>query len=126
MKGRPGRSIYEHHSGPLSSFYSCRLRSYTPNAFAWRRFLSSDTENAKTDLLAAIEAMPSFSQNWVKIASVYMELGDGPLAFEAFDKAAEHDPKDSDIYYHKGQGMSLRLLNLRIVNSGAMLQSISS
>lgn len=31
-------------------------------------------------------------------------MGDPQAAFEAFTSAIAHDPKDPDIYYHRGQG----------------------
>jgi len=36
-----------------------------------------------------------------------MEQGDVVKAFEAFDEAIKHNASDPDIYYHRGQGMSL-------------------
>lgn len=39
------------------------------------RFLMGDSQNAKEDFEAAIKALPSFTQSWVKIASVHMEQG---------------------------------------------------
>lgn len=48
--------------------------------------------------------MPSFTQSWVKIASVYMEQGNAEKAFDSFEEAIKHDANDPDIYYHRGQG----------------------
>ena len=41
----------------------------------------------------------------MKIASVHMEQGNPPAAFEAFEEAITQDANDPDIYYHRGQGM---------------------
>lgn len=71
------------------------------------KFLMTDIEGAKADFLQSIELAPSFTQTWVKIASVYMEQGDPKKAFECFEDAIKHNPNDPDIYYHRGQGMSL-------------------
>lgn len=68
------------------------------------KFLTSDTEGAKEDLNESIKLHPSFTQSWVKIASVWMEQSDSQKAFECFDKAIEYDAADADIYYHRGQG----------------------
>ena len=61
-------------------------------------------KGAEEDLLASIALIPSFTQSWVKIASVYMEQGNPDKTFEAFEEAIKHNPNDPDIYYHRGQG----------------------
>lgn len=61
-------------------------------------------KGAEEDLRASIALIPSFTQSWVKIASVYMEQGDPEKTFEAFEEAIKHNPNDPDIYYHRGQG----------------------
>ncbi len=63
-----------------------------------------DVAGSKEDLLASLEIAPSLTQSWVKIASVHMEQGDAPKAFECFEEAIKHNPTDPDIYYHRGQG----------------------
>ena len=68
------------------------------------RFLIGDTDGAKADLEESLQLVPSLTQTWVKIASVHMERGDAPNAFEAFDEAIKHNASDPDIYYHRGQG----------------------
>ncbi|KAI5116078.1 hypothetical protein M0805_009288 [Coniferiporia weirii] len=69
------------------------------------RFLMGDSQGAREDLEAAIAAQPENTQSWVKIASVHMEQGEPEPAFDAFEEAIKHDPKDPDIYYHRGQVM---------------------
>lgn len=71
------------------------------------RFLIADVDGAKADLLASIDILPSFTQSWVKVASVYMEQDDSKRAFECFEKAIEQNPNDPDTYYHRGQGAHL-------------------
>ena len=68
------------------------------------RFLIGDTDGAKADLEDSLQLAPSFTQTWVKIASVHMERGDPSKTFEAFDEAIKHNASDPDIYYHRGQG----------------------
>ena len=75
---------------------------HTSNLFP--RFLVNDVKGAEKDLLESIELIPSFTQSWVKIASVYMEQGNPEKAFEAFEEAIKHNQSDPDIYYHRGQG----------------------
>ncbi|EPQ53265.1 mitochondrial outer membrane translocase receptor TOM70 [Gloeophyllum trabeum ATCC 11539] len=67
------------------------------------KFLVGDIQGAKEDLLASVELVPAFTQSLVKLASVYMEQGDPPKAFEAFEEAIKFNPKDPDIFYHRGQ-----------------------
>lgn len=67
------------------------------------KFLVSDVDGAQEDLLASLKIAPSFTQTWVKIASVYMEQTDPTKAFEAFESAIKHNADDADIYYHRGQ-----------------------
>ncbi|KAL0574550.1 TOM (translocase of outer membrane) complex component [Marasmius crinis-equi] len=67
------------------------------------KFLTGDVEGAKDDLNESIRLVPSFTQSWVKIASVWMEQTDPAKAFECFDKAIEYNANDPDIYYHRGQ-----------------------
>ncbi|THV05355.1 mitochondrial outer membrane translocase receptor TOM70 [Dendrothele bispora CBS 962.96] len=67
------------------------------------KFLTGDVEGAKNDFNESLRLVPSFTQSWVKIASVYMEQSDPAKAFECFDEAIKHNPHDPDIYYHRGQ-----------------------
>ncbi|KAG8905007.1 TOM (translocase of outer membrane) complex component [Tulasnella sp. 403] len=67
------------------------------------KFLLGDTTGARDDLQASIDLLPTFTQTWVKIASVWMEMGHTAQAFEAFEEAISYDEKDPDIYYHRGQ-----------------------
>ncbi|TFY77935.1 hypothetical protein EWM64_g6076 [Hericium alpestre] len=66
-------------------------------------FLIGDITGAKNDLQQSIDILPSFTQSWVKIASVYMEQADPVKTFECFEEAIKHNPNDPDIYYHRGQ-----------------------
>ncbi|KAF8509489.1 ADP/ATP carrier receptor [Gautieria morchelliformis] len=67
------------------------------------KFLVGDSAGAKEDLEKSLEILPSFTQSWVKIASVHMEQGDAARAFAAFETAISHNPWDPDIFYHRGQ-----------------------
>lgn len=66
-----------------------------------------DIEGAQQDLQSSIDLVPSLTQSWVKIASVYMEQSNPAKTFECFEEAIKHNPDDPDIYYHRGQGTSL-------------------
>ncbi|KAA1470860.1 mitochondrial outer membrane translocase receptor TOM70 [Dentipellis sp. KUC8613] len=67
------------------------------------KFLTGDITGAKDDLQQSIDLLPSLTQSWVKIASVWMEQGDPAKTFECFEEAIKHNPNDPDIYYHRGQ-----------------------
>ncbi|TFY55102.1 hypothetical protein EVG20_g9442, partial [Dentipellis fragilis] len=67
------------------------------------KFLTGDIVGAKDDLQKSIDLLPSLTQSWVKIASVWMEQGDPAKTFECFEEAIKHNPNDPDIYYHRGQ-----------------------
>lgn len=77
------------------------------------RFLTGDIDGAKEDLLKSIELVPTFTQSLVKIASVHMEQGDPTRAFECFEEAIKHNADDPDIYYHRGQGMTISRLYMQ-------------
>ena len=68
----------------------------------------SDVPGAEKDLQESVAVLPSLTQSWVKLASVYMEQGDPAKTFDCFEKAIEQNNKDPDIYYHRGQGACLR------------------
>ena len=70
-----------------------------------------DVKGAKDDLMASVELVPSYTQSWVKIASVYMEQGESTKAFECFEEAIKQNSEDPDIYYHRGQGVFYLLNN---------------
>jgi import receptor subunit TOM70 len=100
MGTREGRSAQS--SG---HFQVCLLyHTYCTRTKDCCRFLIGDTDGAKADLEESLQLVPSLTQTWVKIASVHMERGDAPKAFEAFDEAIKHNASDPDIYYHRGQG----------------------
>lgn len=82
-----------------------------------------DTDGAKADLQESLKLAPSFTQTWVKIASVYMEQGSVEKTSEAFDEAIKHNASDPDIYYHRGQGVLLTYRRNSCAHSA--VQSIS-
>lgn len=91
----------------LRGTFKLRMTSYFSFDFIIERrdrFLMGDVLGSKDDLTASLEILPSLTQSWVKIASVHMEQGDAPKAFECFEDAIKHNPEDPDIYYHRGQG----------------------
>ncbi|KAI0804664.1 ADP/ATP carrier receptor [Irpex lacteus] len=67
------------------------------------QFLLGNSTAAKDDFLASVELVPSLTQSWVKLASVYMELSDPAQTFESFEKAIAQNKDDPDIFYHRGQ-----------------------
>jgi mitochondrial import receptor subunit TOM70 len=79
---------------------------------------------SEADLLASIALVPSSAQSLVKLASVYMELGNPEQAFECFKKAIDQDPTDPDVYYHRGQGQSDSLFSSTRLSFAIFRQSI--
>lgn len=77
------------------------------------KFLMGDTAGSKADFQESIAAMPSLTQTWVKLASVFMEEENPTEAFACFDKAENQNKDDPDIYYHKGQGKFSNKIQLR-------------
>jgi mitochondrial import receptor subunit TOM70 len=88
------------------------------------------TADALKDMDKSTTLDPTFTQTWIKKASVHMEAGasvpsspslffstsswlkatarrksagDGEAAFRDFDEAIKVDPNDPDVYYHRGQ-----------------------
>ena len=83
----------------------------------------SDVAGAKEDFLASLELAPSFTQSWVKLASIHMEQGDPIKTFECFEEAIKHNANDPDIYYHRGQGtLSIENTVIAYVTDGIHLQ----
>ncbi|KZV70890.1 TPR-like protein [Peniophora sp. CONT] len=84
----------------------CSTDAITAEALNLRgtfKFLTGDTDGARADLEKSVELNPANTQSWVKLASVHMEQGEPPKAFECFEKAAQENADDPDIYYHRGQ-----------------------
>ncbi|KAF8870148.1 mitochondrial outer membrane translocase receptor TOM70 [Gymnopilus junonius] len=67
------------------------------------KFLMGEIAGAKADLEESVKVDPTFTQSLVKIASVHMEQGDPKAAFDAFTQAENINPKDPDVWYHRGQ-----------------------
>lgn len=71
------------------------------------RFLTADVAGAKADLEESLKLVPSLTQSWVKLASIFMEQGDAEKTFDCFEEALKHNNKDPDIFYHRGQGKAI-------------------
>ncbi|KAI0338689.1 ADP/ATP carrier receptor [Trametopsis cervina] len=67
------------------------------------KFLLSNSTGAKDDLEASVALVPSLTQSWVKLASVFMELNEPTRTFDSFESAIKHNKDDPDIFYHRGQ-----------------------
>ena len=67
----------------------------------------NDTKGAEEDLKASTVLVPSMTQSWVKLASVYMEQGNPEETFKCFESAIKENKDDPDIFYHRGQGMQI-------------------
>jgi import receptor subunit TOM70 len=116
LEGRR-RSISGAPSSPSSSLLFCIVWELRHGC----RFLIGDTDGAKADLEESVRLVPSLTQSWVKIASVYMEQGDATKTFEAFEEAVKHNASDPDIYYHRGQGNAQITIALRCAHAVIVL-----
>lgn len=79
------------------------LKSLAYNMSGTFKFIQGSTLEALEDFNKAIELDPTDTQNYIKRASVHMELGDRFATWSDFDTAQSVNPKDPDIYYHRGQ-----------------------
>ncbi|KTW28149.1 hypothetical protein T552_02008 [Pneumocystis carinii B80] len=82
---------------------SSSLKSLAYNMSGTFKFIQGSTLEALEDFNKAIEFDPTDTQNYIKRASVHMELGDRFATWSDFDTAQSVNPKDPDIYYHRGQ-----------------------
>jgi len=87
----------------LQGVSSDQLRSRALNMSGTFKFIMSDARGALADLDAATAADPSDAQNWVKKASVHMELSEAADAMHDFDEALKVAPTDPDVFYHRAQ-----------------------
>ncbi|KAI0683842.1 ADP/ATP carrier receptor [Cytidiella melzeri] len=67
------------------------------------KFLLGNSTAARDDFVASVELVPTLTQSWVKLASVYMELNEPTKTFECFEEAIKYNKDDPDIFYHRGQ-----------------------
>ncbi|CCJ31312.1 unnamed protein product, partial [Pneumocystis jirovecii] len=79
------------------------LQSVAYNMSGTFKFIQGNTHDALEDFNKAIEIDPNDTQNYIKRASVYMELGDRSATWSDFETAQSVNPNDPDIYYHRGQ-----------------------
>lgn len=67
------------------------------------RYLRGDNTDALSDISKSIELDPSYTQSYIKRASMHLELGEQDATDADFKAALERDEKDPDIYYHRAQ-----------------------
>ncbi|KAG4300581.1 hypothetical protein PCK1_003010 [Pneumocystis canis] len=79
------------------------LQSRAYNMSGTFKFIQGNTHEALEDFNKAIEIDPNDTQNYIKRASVHMELGDRSATWSDFEAAQSVNPNDPDIYYHRGQ-----------------------
>jgi len=86
-----------------SPISDARTRAYALNLRGTFQFLMGDAATAKTSFEESIAAAPKYANSYVKLASVYMDLGDSEGTFKTYEAAIAADPKDPDVYYQRGQ-----------------------
>ncbi|KAI9671930.1 MAG: Mitochondrial import receptor subunit TOM70 [Caeruleum heppii] len=67
------------------------------------RYLRGENDDALSDLTRSIELKPSYTQSYIKRASMHLELGNRDGAAKDFEQATEQNKDDPDIYYHRAQ-----------------------
>ncbi|KAG5513415.1 hypothetical protein PMAC_001479 [Pneumocystis sp. 'macacae'] len=96
-------SAFKSFSKAIELGCSESLQSVAYNMSGTFKFIQGNTHDALEDFNKAIETDPSDTQNYIKRASVYMELGDRSATWSDFETAQSVNPNDPDIYYHRGQ-----------------------
>ncbi|OTB06983.1 hypothetical protein M426DRAFT_318346 [Hypoxylon sp. CI-4A] len=67
------------------------------------RNLRGSQEQALQDMDKSIELDPSYTQSYVKRASMHLEMGDRNSAAADLEQALKQNDSDPDIYYHRAQ-----------------------
>ncbi|KAL7623020.1 TOM (translocase of outer membrane) complex component [Parahypoxylon ruwenzoriense] len=67
------------------------------------RCLRGSQEQALRDMDKSIELDPSYTQSYVKRASMHLEMGDRDSAAADLEQAVKQNEEDPDIYYHRAQ-----------------------
>ncbi|KAI1476273.1 mitochondrial outer membrane 72K protein [Daldinia eschscholtzii] len=67
------------------------------------RNLRGAQEQALQDMDKSIELDPSYTQSYVKRASMHLEMGDRASAAADLEQALSQNDSDPDIYYHRAQ-----------------------
>ncbi|KAI0179168.1 mitochondrial outer membrane 72K protein [Hypoxylon sp. FL1284] len=67
------------------------------------RNLRGSHEQALQDMDKSIELDPSYTQSYVKRASMHLEMGDRDSAAADLEQALKQNDSDPDIYYHRAQ-----------------------
>ncbi|KAI5811682.1 hypothetical protein DFH27DRAFT_41006 [Peziza echinospora] len=99
-------SSYEEAAAAFEKALELGTSSHEALALNWRatfRYLKGDSKEALEDLTKSIELEPSFTQSYIKRASMSLELGDRDAAAKDFESALEKNADDPDIYYHRAQ-----------------------
>lgn len=69
-----------------------------------------DPLGAKEQFTKALECNPKSIHTWLKMANIHLDQSNLEESMKCFEQALEYNPKDPDIYYHRGQSASLALL----------------
>ncbi|KAI9806747.1 MAG: TOM (translocase of outer membrane) complex component [Sarcosagium campestre] len=67
------------------------------------QYLRGENDAALEDLSKSVEVLPSFTQSYIKRASMHLEIGNRDAAAADFESALSQNKDDPDIYYHRAQ-----------------------
>jgi len=62
-----------------------------------------DPVGAKEQFVKALELNPKSIHTWLKMANIHLDQNNLEESMKCFEKALEQNPKDPDVYYHRGQ-----------------------
>jgi len=67
------------------------------------KYLMQDPTGAKEHFVKALDLNPKSIHTWLKMANIHLDQNNLEESMKCFEKALEHNAKDPDIYYHRGQ-----------------------
>lgn len=69
-----------------------------------------DAPGAKDDFAEALTLNPDSIHTWLKMANIHLDQSNLEESMKCFESALQSNPKDPDIYYHRGQSTKPCLL----------------
>lgn len=67
------------------------------------KYLMQNAVGAKEQFTKALECNPKSIHTWLKMANIHLDQSNLEESMKCFEQALSHNPKDPDIYYHRGQ-----------------------
>jgi mitochondrial import receptor subunit TOM70 len=77
-----------------------------------------DPTGAKEQFVKALDLNPESIHTWLKMANIHLDQSNLEESMKCFEKALEHNAKDPDIYYHRGQSELMSNIRLEYILIG--------